>query len=743
MATTANISWNTFNAGELSPLIDGRTDQDKYFAGAKTMLNMLPLVQGPARRRGGGRYIATTKSNGRAWLRRFRFSTSQSYMLEFGNTYLRFFVNRGQLLSAGVPYEISTPWASADLITVNNTFALRTAQLDDVMWIANANGTIAPYKLTRLGATNWTLAVVPFANGPFNNVDPTNTITVQASAATGAGITLTASSAIFLAQHVGTSFYMETKDPSKVKPWEPAKSVTSGDIRRYEGNVYQATNTATTGTNPPVHLRGDGIDGDGGVTWTYLHSTVGWAKITAIGGGGTTATATVVSRLPDEVVSTTTTRWAHSVFNSTAGWPTGVTFFRGRLVYCKGRSLFMSVVGDFDNFSKFDGPDVTKETALNLPIASDGIDALRWVADSGKALLAGASAAELAVAEQTTQNVFAADNAQAQRQTEYGSQLLAPVRVGDAVLFLQRGGKVLREIKYSFEIDRYKADDLSVLSPHVIEAGIIDMDFAQQPNAILACVLADGKMGVLTYNRERGVVALAPWQIGGKTDATPTFAFVESVGAMPSPNEKSDDIWYIAQRKINGSTVRYVEYVEDERLAETGIENGFFLDAGITYSGAAATTITGLGHLEGETVQVLADGTPHADCVVASGQITLTRAATKVHIGYNSRSILQTMRPEAGVRDGSGQTRRRSVAQIILRLDKTLGGKVGPSLDKLDALPYLSPALNVGTANSLFTGDKQITSPAKFETDGWIYVVQDQPLPMTVVSIYARMQVND
>ncbi|CAB4126150.1 hypothetical protein UFOVP68_12 [uncultured Caudovirales phage] len=741
--------WQSFNAGELSPLLDGRTDQEKYFSGAKTMQNFLPTVAGPAVRRAGTRYINPTKNNGFVQLVPFTFSAAQSYVLEFGDSYLRFWVNRGLLQSSGSAYEIATPFAAANLVNSFGVSNLRTTQSADTMWIAACDGSVQPQTLRRAGATSWSIAANTFPNGPFKDVDPTQTITVSASAATGAGVTITASTSIFTADDVGTAFYMETGDPTGDTMWESAKSYTVGARIRYSGNVYQCT--ATTGTGggssvssqknayPPVHLIG--LASDGINKWLYLHSSYGWGTITAQ--TGTTATMTVTSRIPDDIVSAgSTTRWAKAAFSTTEGWPTDVTFFKQRLVFSRGRQLFMSQVGSYDNFTERDGPDITSATAINLTLTEDRLDNVRWMIQS-RALLCGTSVSELSIQEQTQQKVFAADNLQNVPQTQYGSGGPHPIRVGEAVLFVQRSGKRLREMKYDFSIDRYKAEDLNVLAPHVADAGIIGMDFALEPDNQLWTVLSDGKVAVLTYNRDRGVVGWTPVIIGGTSDAG-AWGAVEAVAVIPKPDATRDDVWLVVRRTVNGNTVRYVEIVEDYRLCEAGVENSFFVDCGLTYSGTPATIISGLGHLEGETVQILVDGSTHADRVVSSGSVTLDRPGSVVNVGLKFTSILQTMRPDMGAQNGSGQTRRRSVSQAVFRFVNSVGGKFGPSLTSLNPVPTLNPRAAIGAPAKLFNGDTdQLVFPANMDTDGFIFFVQDQPLPTTLVAIISRMQVND
>lgn len=737
--------WTAFNAGELSPLFDGRTDQDKYYVGCKTLRNMIPTLQGPAMRRGGSRFVGYTKNNGKVWLRPFEFSAEQSYVLEFGHQYIRFWVDRGQLLSGMTPYEIASPWTLAQLTSVDGGSTLRTVQSGDIMWITLVDGSSPPYRLQRMGATNWTLTQETFLRGPFEDINLTSTTTVQASATTGTGITLTASAGLFSPGLVGTSIFLESTDPARSPAWQPARSYAADAIVHYDGNVYQTTAGGTSGSYALVHKRG--TSSDGGVSWTYLHSGWGIARITAYT-SPTSVTADVVSTLPAEVTSgglnglTSTTRWAFASFSAVQGWPTCVAFFRDRLVYAKGRTLYMSVVGDYADFSKFDGPEITEETAVQLTVATDRVDNFRWIAPS-RDLLCGTSRSELSIGEQTDQRVFSASNAQNTPQTEYGSRLIPPLRAGEAVLFVQRAGRKLRELKYSYEIDRYRAEDLTVLSDHILGPGLIDMDFALEEDATLWAVLKNGQMAALTYDRDRGVLGWTSQLLGGQSDTT-AWGAAESVAVIPKPDNTRDDPWVAVRREINGSVVRCMEILEGPRLVESsGQSDGFYVDCGLTYEGAPTSVITGLNHLEGEEVQVCVDGSAHENRVVQSGQISLIRNGSTVHVGYGYPSILQTMRAEGGVNDGSGQTRRRSIAELFIRLHNTVGGSVGPSLDRLDALPFLDPSLPVGTAAPLFTGDKRVAFPAQYDTDGYVYVVQDQCLPMTVVSMTARMDVND
>lgn len=734
-------------------MLDGRVDQDKYFSGCKQLSNWIPTVQGPARKRGGTRRVGAVKDQAkRSWLVDFVFSVGQAYVLEFGHNYVRFWTNRGQLLSGPGPYEIASPYTESDLVTVEGTLALRTLQSGDVMWIVHAEGKHPPYRLSRFGATNWTLAPETFAGGPFRDTNIDAAVQVQASATTGSvTLTCTTAQAIFTPGHVGALFYLESQNPGTVAPWNQSGSYVVGAQVRNGGQTYESQTNYTWAPNSiqryvPVHT--DGVVNDGIVSWLHLHSGYGHGVITAVAPDGQSCTLTVLSRLPNEVVATPTRRWAHGHFSFANGWPTSVAFFRERLVYTRGRTAFLSTVGDFNNFARRDAGLVTKETAMVLTLASDKFDTIRWMAQS-RSLLIGSARAELALGEQTTQSVFAADNAQNVPQTEYGARLLRPLRVGESVLFVERPGHRVRDMRFSFEIDRYKAEDLTVLSDHLFDGSevtgdveqqereIMDWCYQQQRDSIVWCALSDGTLAALLLNRERGVIAWTPHYIGG------TDAFVEAVQSIPSPDGKTDDLWMIVRRTVANAVQRSVEYMTDYRLVKRGAAEAVHVDSSVTYRGSPTATVTGLEHLEGQTVHVCADGSNHPPRVVTTGAITLDRPAALVHVGYGYAARMQSMRLEVQGGGGTSQTARKAISEAWLRLRSTIGGRVGASFDRMDEIRTLDPRKPVGTPPALFSGDYKVQFPAGFETDMYVCFEHNMPLPATLVAIILRVQIND
>ena len=159
----STFAFTNFTAGELSPRLDGRTDLQKYFQGCKTLQNMVVHPHGGATRRPGTKFIAETKSSGEARLIPFEFSTTQTYVLEFGNTYMRVYKDGGQVLNSGTVVEISTPYSAAE------ANELKFTQSADVLYIVHPSH--QPRKLSRSSHTSWTLSLYAPTNNPFGSTN--------------------------------------------------------------------------------------------------------------------------------------------------------------------------------------------------------------------------------------------------------------------------------------------------------------------------------------------------------------------------------------------------------------------------------------------------------------------------------------------------------------------------------------------------------------------------------------------
>lgn len=352
------ISWiqPSFAGGEIGPSLYGRIDMAKYQVALRKCDNFIVRQYGGVENRPGTRFVGAAKyPNRKCRLIPFQFSTVQTYALEFGHQYMRVIKDGALVLnSSNVIYEIATPYTEADL------FRIKFTQSADVLTLVHP--AYPPKELRRYAHDNWQLVDVVTKNGPFEDINIDESVTVYASASTGT-ITLTASASIFGAEQVGKLFYLEQPAVDSVPVWETSKSTSIGDIRRADSNYYRAVTAGKTGTLRPSHTEGTSWDGwggsgddDTGIEWEYLHSGFGIARITAV--NGTTATAEVISYIPSQVVGedNASYKWAKYAWNSVNGYPGTVVYYQQRLYFAAStafpQTIWASRTGDYKDFGK-------------------------------------------------------------------------------------------------------------------------------------------------------------------------------------------------------------------------------------------------------------------------------------------------------------------------------------------------------------------------------------------------------
>ena len=669
------VQLTNFTGGELSPRLDGRNDLQKYPTGCKTLENMIVFPHGSAARRSDTQFVAEVKDSSKETrLIPFEFSTTQTYILEFGNQYIRFYKDDGQILSGGSAYEISSPYLEAEL------FDIKFAQSADVMYICHPNH--AARKLARTGHTSWSLTEVDFTDGPYMDDNITSTTLTTTHHTVGTGRALTASSTTGINSNTG----FQTTDIGRI-----------------------------------VRFR----DGYGKITGRTSTTVVTWQVIEDTGS------------------ASSSTDWSLGSFSDTTGHPSCVTFFEQRLVFAatlsQPQTIFFSKSGDYENMDENRGGTIADDDAIIYTIASNQVNAIRFMTAT-RTLIIGTAGGEFAVSGGGTDNAITPTNILIKKQSNNGAANVDALAVGNATIFLQRAKRKLRELAYNFDVDGYVAPDLTILAEHISETGFKQLSYQQEPNQVIWCARNDGQLVGLTYQREQQVVAFHRHIFGGVFGSGNSVC--ESVATIPT-DDSEYQTYVIVKRTINSVTRRYVEYINNYDFDETDDTTFNFLDSQLNYDGSAATTISGLDHLEGETVSVLADGSTHPDKTVTSGSISLDRSSSKVKVGLSYTSLLQTMRLDAGSQDGTSQGKTKRIFDITIRLYESIGVEVGPDLSNMERIPFRSSADAMDSGLGVFTGDKEVEFRGNYETDGFVFVRQTQPLPLTILSLYPKLQTND
>jgi hypothetical protein len=753
---------NAFSAGELSALLLGRQDIKKYAAGLYVCLNAVPLAQGAWTRRPGTAYLHQTKFNDReSRVVPFEYSVEQTYILEFGHLYIRFFSSHGILtnteqsitsISKANPgvvgkvahgytngtrlylsdivgmtqlanREVIVAGATADTFTMTDTDGtaintlgygtftsgnmasifqvtttyteddiadLRFTQSADTLYIFHPD--FEPAQLVRASALSWTLSNLVFTDGPYDAQNATAT-TLTPSAATGSGVTLTASAVTGINGGAGFA----STDVGRL-------------IRIKEGSV-----------------------------WGYVEIT-GFTSTTVV-------TVTVHSTLTNTNAKSI---WRMGIYSDTTGFPRCGTFFEDRL-WLAGAADFPqrldgSKTGIYTNFSPSatDGT-VADDNGVAFTLNADDVNAIRWLAPSEKGLLAGTSRGEWWVRATSAGEAVTPTNISGKPSTRHGSSTSAPVSAGKALLFVQRAERKVRELAYVFEVDGFRAPDMTLLAEHITRPSLGEIAYQEQPQGIVWGVRGDGVLLGFTYERDTEVTAWHRHELGGASNAGgDEIPVVESVAVVPAPDATRDELYVVVKRYINGGVKRYVEYMSKIWEVEDEQEDAFHVDCGWTVvNGSPASTVTGLWHLEGQTVGVYIDGTQHPDVTITNGTATLERTGTVVTLGYLYASDGQTMPIEGGAQEGSAQGKIKRIARVGFWLVDTLGLKYGPDADNLTEILVRQWGDDYGAATPLFTGVTRERFEGDYDRLGQIYWRADGPFPATVLALMPQFEVAD
>jgi hypothetical protein len=599
---------NAFNAGELSPLLDGRTDIEKYYSGAREIENFLVLSYGGVEKRPGTKFINTVRNQAEATrLLQFEFSITDSYVIEAGNLYFRFYKDGGQILNGITPVTVTTPYITADL------WEIQFIQSADTMYIVHPD--YAPRTLTRSSDTSWTLAAIDFERGPFLTENSTTT-TIEPNATTGT-IDLVASDDIWNANHVGALWQIthtvDANEASIALTTGAAQNSTENTVqlgRKFDfsthgtwtGTVYlqrSYDSGSTWKTVRPVHYEDDGNitysdsetvddaiyrihkDASGITSGTCNANFVvrsfdvdGVVEITAYTDANN-VTATVDYTLGD---TTATAVWAEGAFSDDEGFPSALAFYQERLCLAgttnNPQTIWMSVTDDWNNFLAGD----LDSSSLIFTIAADQVNVIRWLAPQ-TALLVGTVGAEWKLAPSESGKPLTVTNVELRRQSSYGSAYIQPVMSNNIVLYAQRQAQKIRELVFSFAEDAWVSPDLTILSEHITDTGITEMALQKTPDTVLWCVRDDGELCAMTYERDQNVMGWHRHTFDG---------VVESVAVIPGDGE--DEVWLTVRRTIGGETRRFIEQFQQRKWEEQ--EDAFYVDSGLTFDGGVDVNIT-------------------------------------------------------------------------------------------------------------------------------------------------------
>ena len=636
----------------------------------------------------------------------------------------------------------------------------RYDQSNDVVYLVAAG--FIQYKLERRTADSWSIVEYRSLDGPFRSYNQSTT-TLTPSAITG-DITVTASRATFTSGHIGAIYRFDSIGQLVTSSLNGADQFTS-DIRVTgveEGRVFDITITGTWAGSitlqRSVGLSGAWVDVTSytaNTTTTYNDAldneviyyrmgfktgnyTSGAATISIEFSGGSrtgifqvtaVTSATVVSaRVIEELGGLEpSSAWAEGEWSLERGYPTAVALYEGRLFWAGQSKIWASVSGSYESFDD-EYPGDAGPIARTL--TGKAMDNIHWLI-AGQRLIMGTLGGEPSARSTSFDEPLTPTNFNAKDATTLGSARIAPIKVDASIFFVQRGKTRIYRMDYDIQKNDYGALDAMILCPEVCEPEIIKLAVQRQPDTRIHAVLSDGTVSILVFDPAENVSCWVKYETDG---------MVEDVAVLPGTIE--DSVYYVVNRTINGSTVRYIEKWALESECRGGTLNKQ-LDSFVSVSGASHTS----AHIAGETVAVWGDGVYQGEYTAdGSGLVIFDNAITSGVMGITYTADYKSTKLANFAQSGTALLQRKKVHKIgvILKDAHPLSLSYGPDFDTLDSMPLVENGSVIDTDSVWAVYDEE---PFEFNgdwsSDSRICLRAQSPYPCTVLAAVIGMQTND
>ena len=763
MSNPIYISQLAFTTGEVSPDVSRRFDLEQYKSALLEAENVVIRPYGAVAKRQGSQYVGQVKySDKPTRLFEFTTNTNNSFMLEFGDKYIRVW-NYG--IYTGI--EVTTPFTS-DIL-----FDLNCNQSGDVMFICSGKYPIQT--LSRYSDTDWRMSTYKLTEQPYDeiNTDNGHTLTVN-------GDTITSTKDLFTQDMVGSviqiAYYVEavhTKSAGEVVEKKVKRYMQAQTIEKTYNNINYNVGAFSTDTELSwkftTHGTWEGtvklqISNNDGQTWkdyrTYTskndYNVTDTGKIEAgarlkyvsdIKSGSVNCDLSIMPFTQYgivEIKSVTDAKnakvnvlngikegepsyqWKLGSWNRGRGYPKLCTFYQDRFVVAatdsKPNFIWFSRTGDYPNFGveKVEGT-ITDDSAITLPVINRKMCEIRHLVPANDLIILTSGNEWIVRGDKT----ITPTNCNLKTQTQRGALSCEPQFIGNRCVFVQERGGTVRDMGYSYESDNYTGQDLTLFVKTLVKGHLaVTSAYAQDPDSIIYYVRDDGQLNCLTYIPEQKVYGWSHFVTNGK------YRYVESVA-----EGEQDTIYFVVDRVINNKSVKCIErsiplYTEDN--------SDVFLDCYVKVANSIKTDYINAPHLVGQMVDIVIDGQQMPSRVVPpTGVIKLDGKANVITVGLPYTTKIKIPSVEQQINDGTLQGRVATVSRVVLRMYKSFGGKVGRTFDRMDDIT-LPP-------NELFTGDKPVILPKmgiNYSTDTSICIKHSNPFPFNLLSITRIVEIG-
>jgi hypothetical protein len=747
----------SFAGGEITEELFGRVDLSKGQIGLKTCRNFRVKPQGPVENRPGFKYINETKFNDRtSRLIEFAIDANTTMALEFGDLYIRFFRNGAPITESSKAIVAATQanpgvfqinahgYSTGDWLNVfvnhwdlpGNYFVVQVTDANHFTLKTLAGVAVNTSAFSAF--TDGTVARVYEVVSPYSHADVKDIHYAQSSDAMTLVHPSYAPRELKRTSDTNWSLTTPTFIPSVLAPTGVAAVAGGGGgATTYS---YVVTSISADGleesqaSTPPASCNND-------LTLAGHFNTVTW--VAAIGASlynvyknsnglygfiGQAANASFVDDNIEPDISQTPPNISNP-FNAVGEYPSAVTYFEQRRCFGgsvnRPQNIWMTKAGTESNLA-YSIP-TRDDDSIRAKVYSRLKSSIRHLVPLSD-LLVLSSGIEFRMTTQNSDAVtpstisFKADDYE-------GANNVQPITANASIIYSQARGGHLLQLAFSFNNSGYRAIDICVLAPHLFDGyTIVDLAYNKAPTKYVWAVRSDGLLVGLTYLPDQEVLA---------------FHHHDTAGLFRSVCNVSEDIedclYAITERTINSRTVKFIEKSMPRKLGNSVFtaNAGFFVDAGLVVTNAVSigTTITGLWHLEGQTVSIMLDNGVHPSRVVTNGRVTLDNTGLTAVIGLGYLSDLETMPLVMATQDGSyRQGSQANINGVYLRLVNSSGIFAGPSFDKLKELKQRTTE-PMGTAPNYLNGIQKLDLTPGWDYDATLCVRQSNPLPVTITSM--------
>lgn len=663
MPTQFRFAQTSFSSGEISPEMQGRTDTAKHQNGLKKSVNAYISPFGGVVRRQGSRFVNKAKFNNKdIVLIKFVVSVDQSYMIELGEGYMRFYT-KGKVIRDlnNEIYEIPTVYSQSDLHDIKYT------QRQDTMFLTHGDHPI--YELKRLDSGSWQLKQAVFDPIPFEETEPTPIAYLKF-----------ASKNIEVGKLVNVTCYLNEATTDKFYCF------TLNDVG------------ARISVNSGVLVISEVSDSKDGKFSTALCKVV-------------YSLTSSITAIPES--------WTllHPGWSKTLGYPSATFIHQQRLIFASSktfpRKIWMSATGNHYNFDTADSSD---DDALSVGIDDNQGNRIIHITQD-QVLLALTAGNEFSITG-GYENGIKPSNVNIRLQSSFGCSNVRPINIDSSMIFVQRAGKQLKAVTnggyYGTDVEWVT---LSEISRHLLESGISSVTYQQDPNSIVYVVCNNGKIASLTYNAEQEIAGWGSFETEG-----------HYLCACCLPEKTKDTIYIAVQRNIDNQEVVCIEVFDPELNTDCAL---------LEHNPEGSTIWSGLGHLEGHTVDIVADGIVMPPQKVVKGSISLNRKAFSVEVGIGYKTKLELLFQDFPTSSGSLVGSRISLSEVTFRFHKTKGAVVylyGPQSEQV----LTSRKFGSGLLDS---DPPDLNSSIKLDAIGWdindinLTIEQPQPLPFHLMAV--------